>query len=1085
MILFFEDNVEQDIKAGRRVRGKMVDLLEDVMQKVQSVLSFAKYEDIEDVEEEPMETKARVKPFDRTPRVTAPSTGRVTPNWSAKVGETIIGNLIRGEGGKFASKRNITSMMNLLAEANISPDMFKAMQALLAGQQYTNQMVLDQLKEAGLVSDAGVPTGKANDIIRAIKTAKPENLKNVLKPSGGGGGGGGGRAAKPSAEEQEQQNVDKTGETVVGRGALSQDEFDAFMAFSNGEEIDAGMEAKLKQMGLINDNGSMSTEGKKFIEALKEGDTRAALDALANAKNEDTVTDKVAAISESLVKGGALSKAEADAFVKFAEGEKITDAQAESLVAKGLLAKAGEDYYLTGSSGLLGGRGLWKAMQDGKEREALDAVAKAKLVAEQAAEGEAEGVGEDGERFPETVRQNNIQAAANTLLEAKVITQDELGGLLNFVAGGNVSDEILEQLLSRGLVTKTPRGNYVRSDAGKRFLQALDAGDGESAMVALENKSFGLKLFEAKDGKTWLMTWTMNAFEDREEELFTTDSIQDYIKRFEDDEEKGTCQFWHIKGSDFATIRWQGGVGRFLVELSTFDDTPIGEWFKSFFKQYPNGHPVVAPYGWGCSHGFKYRSIDRLDGVYNWFEKKETTVLPIDAASNVFTLAEFRLGDKTMELSEKQRKALQVIGEEVGVFNFADIITETGKAYTKLLEDSGIRYKAKVTKTEGGVEYVASDFAYTPDKADPSTWKLRIAEDSSGNVTVKQLGRAAAAFSPGGFRGKKVKLPSDAVSGVKSKLRGAYSKLGVKREDMPEGIKALGEAMELKAIGKKLYELAESAEEEMKAELVDMGDAIIEEPEAVMRRLMELTAQIDDEEMRMEIEALVSLLSPELEAPAEEEPMEPEMEPMVEPMPAESVVGAEEEPVEGEPMEEMPEEAPVEEEMPADEEPVEEEAPAEEEPVEEEEEDEETVVDSTGKESTKQIVDAVVEALDLSGLQAVLESHRKQIDELSIKSEQLETYLEAAKNLNEQQAETIQRLENELESVKAQTEEIKREDEVKIAEKQIKSTPRWGAYQATRAASTVLQGEEKTLVKPKKKAPSTISSMSQHIIGGK
>jgi len=140
-------------------------------------------------------------------------------------------------------------------------------------------------------------------------------------------------------------------------------------------------------------------------------------------------------------------------------------------------------------------------------------------------------------------------------------------------------------------------------------------------------------------------------------------------------------------------------------------------------------------------------------------------------------------------------------------------------------------------------------------------------------------------------------------------------------------------------------------------------------------------------------------------------------------------------------------------------------------------------VDSTGRESTKQIVDAVLEALDVKGLQAVLESYKSQMDELSVKNEQLEVLLEAVKSLNEQQAETIERLESEMESVKAQTEEIKKDDEVKIAEKQIKSTPQWGPFQATRAASTVLKGEEKTLVKPK--APSTISSMSRHIIGGK
>jgi hypothetical protein len=103
--------------------------------------------------------------------------------------------------------------------------------------------------------------------------------------------------------------------------------------------------------------------------------------------------------------------------------------------------------------------------------------------------------------------------------------------------------------------------------------------------------------------------------------------------------------------------------------------------------------------------------------------------------------------------------------------------------------------KETVIKTEGSVKYRASDFAYTPDPQKPSTWKLRLAENKSGNITKSQLGRAAAAFSAGGFRGNKVQIPSNKVSAVKSKIRSAYRKLGVKMEDMPDSIKENGTFM--------------------------------------------------------------------------------------------------------------------------------------------------------------------------------------------------------------------------------------------------------------------------------------------------
>lgn len=97
--------------------------------------------------------------------------------------------------------------------------------------------------------------------------------------------------------------------------------------------------------------------------------------------------------------------------------------------------------------------------------------------------------------------------------------------------------------------------------------------------------------------------------------------------------------------------------------------------------------------------------------------------------------------------------------------------------------------KAAPAKTEGGVAYPASDFLYVPDPKKPSTWKLRIAEGKPGNVTVAQLGRAAAAFSSGGFRGNKVEMPSGEMASVKRKLRAAYKKLGVATEDIPESIR--------------------------------------------------------------------------------------------------------------------------------------------------------------------------------------------------------------------------------------------------------------------------------------------------------
>lgn len=96
--------------------------------------------------------------------------------------------------------------------------------------------------------------------------------------------------------------------------------------------------------------------------------------------------------------------------------------------------------------------------------------------------------------------------------------------------------------------------------------------------------------------------------------------------------------------------------------------------------------------------------------------------------------------------------------------------------------------KAGEMKTEGGIKFPKSDFAFTPSD-NVSTWKLRLAEGRPGNVTRAQLGAAAAAFSPGGFRGQKVQIPTGDVAAVKAKIRAAYRKIGVADEDIPASVR--------------------------------------------------------------------------------------------------------------------------------------------------------------------------------------------------------------------------------------------------------------------------------------------------------
>jgi len=82
----------------------------------------------------------------------------------------------------------------------------------------------------------------------------------------------------------------------------------------------------------------------------------------------------------------------------------------------------------------------------------------------------------------------------------------------------------------------------------------------------------------------------------------------------------------------------------------------------------------------------------------------------------------------------------------------------------------------QATKTDGGIQFRASDYAVVPDVEKPSTWKLRLAEGNSGNFTVAQVARAITAMQPGGFRGQKVELTPEEKSQAISRIGTAIAK---------------------------------------------------------------------------------------------------------------------------------------------------------------------------------------------------------------------------------------------------------------------------------------------------------------------
>ena len=197
------------------------------------------------------------------------------------------------------------------------------------------------------------------------------------------------------------------------------------------------------------------------------------------------------------------------------------------------------------------------------------------------------------------------------------------------------------------------------------------------------------------NGVPWFMSYSANAFEDREGEIFSTKSLEKYVAEAEEVNDKGYFNIWHIGTkqnpslTDFARIEWQGVIGKFLVEAGPFLDNAKGQAALKFFEQYPESHPDIAPEGWGSSVEYKYLKSERETKVYKNIWKTRTSALPRKVAANTWTKGTI------MALSpEQERAAKAIFGDDL-----AQQIIKGAEGATKELEEAGVASKEVTTET--------------------------------------------------------------------------------------------------------------------------------------------------------------------------------------------------------------------------------------------------------------------------------------------------------------------------------------------------------------------------------------------------
>jgi len=193
--------------------------------------------------------------------------------------------------------------------------------------------------------------------------------------------------------------------------------------------------------------------------------------------------------------------------------------------------------------------------------------------------------------------------------------------------------------------------------------------------------------------------------------------------------------------------------------------------------------------------GQTYRASYKLDENDNVVigepEKvlKKVTYKAMESLRPIYSEILQEVGRRNANLDSSRIKKIVALCQELLSSEEEPEEKEVKKAVKEATSVLGLIREQAVMKTEDGIKFLAAAFAYVPDADKSTTWKLRLWEDPTKKVTRAQLGRAAAALSPGGFRGQKVAIPSADLPAVKRKIRTEYRKLDIADEDIPRWVK--------------------------------------------------------------------------------------------------------------------------------------------------------------------------------------------------------------------------------------------------------------------------------------------------------
>jgi len=199
-------------------------------------------------------------------------------NWTALVGQVIKGNLIRGAGGKFANKSELSKIQDKIKQ-RIMAILKKAMERKLKAERKKTEAERRRTERA------------------AAKKSKAAARKKDKAD------------AKKTKDKEKQKNREKIFQTLADTGKISLEELNALFTLRQGGSIDPKLAKSLAQKGLveINEEGiavlGSRLGARSLLNAADRGDIGDALRYLEASKEKlnkikEKITDKEADIAE-------------------------------------------------------------------------------------------------------------------------------------------------------------------------------------------------------------------------------------------------------------------------------------------------------------------------------------------------------------------------------------------------------------------------------------------------------------------------------------------------------------------------------------------------------------------------------------------------------------------------------------------------------------------------------------------------------------------------------------------------------------------------------------------------------------------